>query len=175
MKKAFSLIELIVVISIIALLTVISISGYSAQQKRSRETRRVADLGSLGLAVENYRTIRNAYPTGINTAYGESINTRLGTLVDNGLINVLPQDPRASDSTAQAFCQNYTYSTGWNKQTLPISSLDTGTRAFVLIARSELVGTTEGKHPLDSSVYATSAATWCEGQSAITVLTGPKQ
>lgn len=182
MKRAFSLIELIVVIGIISLLTVISIGGYTAQQKKARDSRRIADLGSLGLAIENYRTIKSTYPAQVGTGQdGNLISTNLGVLVNEGLVNVLPKEPRPATGS-DLFCTDYTYAKDW----VYSGALDTylgyfiepvGTtvkqRAYALYARTEQAGTAAGRHPQDNSIYSTPTTTWC-GDSGYSILIGPK-
>lgn len=174
MKRAFSLIELIVVVAIIALLTVVTVIGFSAQQKRAREARRLADLGSIGLAIENYRTVNGNYPSGQATAYGVAIATPLTVLVDGGFLNVLPQEPKPVSGGGQVFCQSYTYATDWSRQTLFNGTLDDSHRAYALIARSETSGNADGKHPQDSSIYTTSGQNYCGDGSNVSFLLGPK-
>jgi len=186
MKKAFTLIELLVVVGIISILTVISIAGFSAQQKKARDSRRIADVGSLGLAIENYRTLNNSYPNQVGTEQdGTLITSNLNVLVDNGLINTLPSEPKPIPGS-EKFCTNYTYAKDWSytgdgdtalgKYIEPVGN--TGLpkkRAYVIYSRMEDVGTSAGLNKQDSSFYTTPSATWCsDGSSAYGFLLGPK-
>jgi prepilin-type N-terminal cleavage/methylation domain-containing protein len=183
MKRAFSLIELIVVIGIISLLTVISIAGFTAQQKKARDSRRIADIGSLGLAIENYRTIKNAYPSQNGTGPdGNLITTNLDVLVNEGLVNILPTEPRPVTGP-ELFCSNYTYAKDWDFN--GVSDTDLGywfepvgytnkQRAYALYARTEQAGTATGRHVQDSSLYATPGLSWCTRTSGYAILSGPK-
>lgn len=185
MKRAFTLIELLVTISIIALLTVVSVIGFTNQQKRARDSRRIADLGSLGLAIENYRTIRNTYPSqGTAGGDGMPIASNLQVLVDEGLINVLPQEPKPDPGTAApVFCTSYAYAQNWDYSgpgdtvlgywVDPVGSTHK-TRAYALYARTEQAGTSTNRHPQDASIYATATMTWCNNDSGYMILAGPK-
>lgn len=63
MKKAFTLIELVVVVSIIALLAGVVIVNTSEAQKQSRDNKRKADLTSVQAAIELYYASNRKYPT----------------------------------------------------------------------------------------------------------------
>ncbi len=55
MKKAFTLIELIVVITIIAVLSVVGMVSFSKMNTKARDTRRIQDLQKMAAAAEIYR------------------------------------------------------------------------------------------------------------------------
>lgn len=184
-RPGFTLVELIVVVAIIALLTAMSVVGFTQQQRRARDARRIADLGSIGLALENYRTIRGDYPAQTTGGQdGGPVENNLGPLVDEGLINTLPREPKPLAAGGEYFCRSYTYAKSWEYSGPGDTSLgyyveplgNTGLpkrRAYMLYARTELAGTSEGRHPLDQSVYATIGQSWCGG-SGYAILAGPK-
>lgn len=63
MKKAFSLLELLVVIGIMAVLVGLATSAYSTVQKKARDARRKSDLTAFQKTLEQCYTINNyAYP-----------------------------------------------------------------------------------------------------------------
>jgi prepilin-type N-terminal cleavage/methylation domain-containing protein len=61
MKKAFSLIELLIVVALIGILTAIASASYSTMQKKARDNRRVSDMKALQNAFEQYYGDNNAY------------------------------------------------------------------------------------------------------------------
>lgn len=61
-KRGFTLAELMVVIGVIALLAVIALPNLLEAQVRSKVSRTKADLKSVSVAVELYRTDNNVYP-----------------------------------------------------------------------------------------------------------------
>ena len=71
MKKAFSLIELLVVVSIIGILVAAGIAAYSGAQKRGRDARRRGDMKAIQNAFEQYYAENNAYNAdcGVITGY----------------------------------------------------------------------------------------------------------
>ncbi len=83
MRKAFTLIELIVVITIIAVLSVVGMVSFSGINMKSRDARRIQDLQKIAAALEIFRQadISKSYPT--TTA----------SLVPNYL-QVMPTDPK---------------------------------------------------------------------------------
>lgn len=61
MKRAFTLIELLIVVGIIAILASISLVNFLEAQTRSKVSRTRADMRVLSSAVEMYATDNNAY------------------------------------------------------------------------------------------------------------------
>ncbi|MGI8907929.1 MAG: prepilin-type N-terminal cleavage/methylation domain-containing protein [Candidatus Sumerlaeaceae bacterium] len=62
MRRAFTLIELLIVVAIIAILAAIAVPNLLEAQVRSKVSRVKADMRSLATAVESYRTDNNGYP-----------------------------------------------------------------------------------------------------------------
>ena len=99
MKKAFTLIELLIVISIIGILLSITSFSYLTAQKKGRDSRRRQDLKAIQTALEQYYTENGVYPTG--TAIDSAFNN-----------NQRPQDPKNTGTyvynwnylTADAYC-----------------------------------------------------------------------
>ncbi len=95
MKKAFTLIELVVVIAIIAVLSVVGMVSFSGMNTKSRDTRRIQDLQKIAAALEIFR----------QADIGKSYPTTTAPLVPNYL-QVLPTDPKTKT--------NYSYTRGPN-------------------------------------------------------------
>ncbi|MBX7245780.1 MAG: type II secretion system protein GspG [Candidatus Sumerlaeaceae bacterium] len=68
MKKAFTLIELLIVVAIIAILAAIAVPNFLEAQVRSKVSRAMADIRSLATAVEAYAVDNNKYPIDGNIA-----------------------------------------------------------------------------------------------------------
>lgn len=66
-KKAFTLIEILVVVTIIGLITSIAVVSYTSINKNSRDARRKADLEQIRAALEMYRSNNNSYPDALDT------------------------------------------------------------------------------------------------------------
>ena len=80
-RKAFTLIELLIVISIIGILITISSVSYLTAQKKGRDGRRRQDLKAIQTALEQYYAENQTYPTGNNIDTAFSSDQR-------------PQDPK---------------------------------------------------------------------------------
>lgn len=62
MKKAFTLIELLIVVAIIAILAAIAVPNFLEAQTRSKVSRTQADMRTIATALETYAVDYNAYP-----------------------------------------------------------------------------------------------------------------
>jgi type II secretion system protein G len=63
-KKGFTLIELLIVVAIIGIIAAIAIPNLLNAIQRGRQKRSMADMRSIGTAVEAYAVDNNAYPAG---------------------------------------------------------------------------------------------------------------
>ena len=61
-NHGFTLIELLIVVAIIAILAAIAVPNFLEAQARSKVSRALADMRSLGVAIETYRVDHNQYP-----------------------------------------------------------------------------------------------------------------
>lgn len=64
MKKAFTLIELLIVVAIIAILAAIAVPNFLEAQTRSKVSRMKADMRSVATGLEAYSVDNNRYVTG---------------------------------------------------------------------------------------------------------------
>ncbi len=62
MKRAFSLIELLVVISIMAMLGSLALSAFSTARKQARDSQRKNELTQYKTALESYYVANSIYP-----------------------------------------------------------------------------------------------------------------
>ena len=102
MKKAFTLVEILVVVTIISLLASIAAVSYSQFMKQSRDARRKADVEQIRAAIELYRSfnINNAYPSPIPAPATSGMSFGVvGSQIKDGstiYMNTIPNDPMAS-------------------------------------------------------------------------------
>jgi general secretion pathway protein G len=64
-KNGFSLIELIMVVALLAVLTTIGFSSYRNQTRNARDTRRKADMESIRIALEFFKSNNDYYPNNL--------------------------------------------------------------------------------------------------------------
>ncbi len=69
MKKAFTLVELLVTISIISVLMGLMLVAFNGTKSVARDGRRKADLTSIGSALELYRQDNGKYPTALDGTF----------------------------------------------------------------------------------------------------------
>ena len=65
--KGFTLIELLIVVAIIGIIAAIAIPNLLNAIDRGKQKRTMADIRSLGTAVESYSIDNNAYPKSVST------------------------------------------------------------------------------------------------------------
>ncbi len=69
MKKAFTLLEMLVVIGIIAILVALGTVSYSTAQKKARDAKRKGDLSAIQKVLEQCYSVNSfAYPTITNSS-----------------------------------------------------------------------------------------------------------
>ncbi len=97
MKKAFTLIEVLVVIAILGVLMTISIFALNSARQNARDARRKADLEAIRAALEIYRSDCFSYPLAVTDQVptpliGDDISSSQ-CLSTNIYANSTPQDP----------------------------------------------------------------------------------
>ena len=66
-SKGFTLIELLIVVAIIGIIAAIAIPNLLNAIDRGKQKRTMADLRSIGTAIESYAVDNNVYPVAANT------------------------------------------------------------------------------------------------------------
>lgn len=84
-QKGFTLIELLIVVAIIGIIAAIAIPNLLNAIDRGKQKRTMADLRSIGTAVESYAVDTNIYPTAADAA-------TLAGVVQPVYIKTMPQD-----------------------------------------------------------------------------------
>jgi general secretion pathway protein G len=97
MKKAFTLIELLIVIAIIGILAVMGVASLRGALIKGRDAKRKSDIKSIQTALEMYYSDNGQYPETTGRA-----STVLGALTPQ-YIKEVPQDPVGTGSN------QYTY------------------------------------------------------------------
>lgn len=113
MKKAFTLVEILVVVTIISLLASIAAVSYSRFVKQSRDARRKTDIEQIRAAIELYRNFNDAYPTSLTLGTGEIADPAPGT---TKYMTKIPQDPMNSGPSGNTYY--YTSSSPFQDYTL---------------------------------------------------------
>jgi len=84
-QKGFTLIELLIVVAIIGIIAAIAIPNLLNAIDRGKQKRTMADMRSIGTAVESYAVDQNVYPQATSAAI-------LSTLVQPVYIKTMPQN-----------------------------------------------------------------------------------
>jgi prepilin-type N-terminal cleavage/methylation domain-containing protein len=174
MKRAFTIVELIVVISIIAMLSAAGILTYSNQQKRAREARRITDVGQISDAIQQYISLGNAVPTTAGAWSTTDPTGPLSVLVSTGLLADVPVE-RFNQGTSTR-CQVYHYNAPTNNIATSVGpSGAVGIRQYAISFHSEVASAASQAHPMNASLVTLNnvgPATGCNYYSAF--LLGPK-
>lgn len=109
MKKAFTLLELLVVIGIIAVLVSLGTFSYSTAQKKARDSKRKGDIRAISNALEQYYSICGFnYPT--LPAGQTSLSIIYCPSPSTGILNTPPTDPKTITPYPCSSCDSSTYS-----------------------------------------------------------------
>lgn len=111
MKKAFTLLEMLIVLGIIAIILSVLTVSFATTQKKSRDAKRKGDLKSLQNGLEQYyATCGYVYPTNTSSS---TLETSVACGASPAIISTVPVDPRAptpytytSDGTNFSLCSN---------------------------------------------------------------------
>lgn len=99
LRRAFTLVELLISIFIISLLAGTITVSTSKIRSRSRDNRRIADVKTIQGAVELYRADKGGYPSSI-----------IDTVTLSPYLNPAPKDPKSG-----GYCYSYYNGTAWVK------------------------------------------------------------
>ena len=124
-RRGFTLIELLVVIAIIAVLIALLLPAVQAAREAARRAQCVNNLKQLGLAVHNYISSNNVFP---------STNMFLGQFPRRGWFI----DRKAMDTQSRAFLEEHKVTVASVKT--EIGMLSGGQRQIVAIARAMRTG-----------------------------------
>ena len=108
MKKAFTLIELLIVIAIIAILALIAVPNFLEAQVRAKVSRVYADMRTVGVAIEAYSVDWGRPP--VDTDEGQTINL----------------SPRHPQSRMIPLTTPVAYLTGWIRDPFAMKGFTTG-------------------------------------------------
>ncbi len=90
----FTLIEIMLVVILLGIIFSLSSLSYTSVRNRAYDSERQSDIQEIRLALEQYRSNNNVYPTAVPTL---GMNFGSGALNDAGgniYMSKLPQDPR---------------------------------------------------------------------------------
>jgi type II secretion system protein G len=94
MKRAFTLIELLIVVAIIAILAAIAVPNFLEAQVRSKISRCKSDMRTIGTALESYVIDHNKYPQSENPNLGSDPKVYLWRLTTPiAYLSSFPEDP----------------------------------------------------------------------------------
>ena len=97
MKKAFTLVEILVVVTIMSLLASIAAVSYSQFVRQSRDARRKTDIEQIRAAIELYRNFNSEYPASLDFGgTGTVADPNPGTAV---YMSKIPNDPKSPSYT----------------------------------------------------------------------------
>ena len=100
-EKGFTLIELLIVVAIIGIIAAIAIPNLLNAIDRGKQKRTMADMRSIGTAIESYAVDNNFYPKGMANVAAAGITTHVSPIY----MKTVPttdgwQNPWDVDSTA---------------------------------------------------------------------------
>lgn len=140
-KKAFTLIEVLIVVSILAILGTLSLFSFNQQRARAKDIKAKSDLNNLKIAFENYYNDHSCYPP---NSWFDSVDDCNSTKL-SPYLNFIPCDQNTGlpypletdDTTCKWFKLYATFS-------LP-------SRDEQAVAQQSLTGSTKGNYGVSSS------------------------
>lgn len=93
MKKAFTLLELLVVIGIISILVAMGAVSYSSAQKKARDSKRSSDLKAIQSALEQYNSVCQDSPSTYNFSGDGNLSGSLTCTSPATTFITYPTDP----------------------------------------------------------------------------------
>lgn len=112
MRKAFTLLEMLVVVGIIAILVSIGTSSYSTAQRKARDAKRKSDLSSIKNGYEQYYSICNfKYPASLPAAGAKLTATTIDCTDLTADVDLLtmPADPLGGSYQCVGTCTTSTF------------------------------------------------------------------
>ena len=79
-NKGFTLIELLIVVAIIGIIAAIAIPNLLNAIDRGKQKRTMADMRSIGTAIESYAVDNNFYPKGMSNVGSAGISTHVSPI-----------------------------------------------------------------------------------------------
>ena len=79
-QKGFTLIELLIVVAIIGIIAAIAIPNLLNAIDRGKQKRTMADMRSIGTAIESYAIDNNFYPQGLANATASGISVHVSPI-----------------------------------------------------------------------------------------------
>lgn len=148
MKKAFTLIEMLIVIVIIGILAAALIPRLLSVQGRARDTKRKADLQQIGSALAIYKIDNSTFPNTSGSSWAAL------TPYISGYLTALPNDPLAAETVAGDIAGSYTTGYGY------IAVIRSGVSANGSILMAQTEGDGSSSNMASTGVtHATDAAT----------------
>ncbi len=92
MKRAFTLVEIMIVIAIMGIFTAIVFGSITASRSKARDNSRIADMKTIELALALYYDVNRTYPSGSGTSI-----SALNVLVNEKYLPSLPTDPQSGN------------------------------------------------------------------------------
>ncbi len=109
MKKAFTLLELLIVIGLIAILIGLGSVSYSTAQKKARDARRLGDLKAIQNALEQYYSVCSDSPNTYPFTGTGNLPAALTCASPSTTVLTYPKDPLGSNYQCVTSCSSSTY------------------------------------------------------------------
>lgn len=91
LKRAFTLVEILVVLAILATMVVVPSIAYSNVSRNARDTRRMQDIDKVSAALQQYRSQVGTYPLAANY-------DGLAEFLIPSYLSQLPEDPQGANA-----------------------------------------------------------------------------